>query len=60
MTEGKLYCTSCNYQFVPKTGKVPDSCPYCEKKGGIEKTKQVQDLINEVVDDNAEIAKRHV
>lgn len=48
MITGKLYCTSCNYQFVPKTEKTPNRCPYCDKVGTIEKVAQMQDLIDEV------------
>lgn len=44
----KLYCTSCNYQFVPKTDKLPDKCPYCDRAGTLEKATQAQDLIDEV------------
>ena len=44
----KLYCTSCNYQFVPKTGKMPDRCPYCDKTGTVEKVAEVQDIIDDV------------
>ena len=44
----KLYCTSCNYQFVPKTEKVPDRCPYCDRLGTVEKVMQMQDLLDDV------------
>ncbi len=44
----KLYCTSCSYQFVPKTGKMPTRCPYCDRTGTVEKASQMQDIIDEV------------
>ena len=50
----KLYCTSCNYQFVPKTEKVPDRCPYCDKLGTVEKVMQMQDLLDDVGRETAE------
>ncbi|MBI2142641.1 hypothetical protein HYU15_04110 [Candidatus Woesearchaeota archaeon] len=43
----KLHCTNCNYQFTPKTGKMPSRCPYCDKSGTVEKVKQMQEWIDE-------------
>ena len=54
----KLYCTSCNYQFVPKTDKTPNRCPYCDKLGTIEKANQMQDLIDEVSRETGEREER--
>ena len=53
-TTMKLYCTSCNYQFAPKTDKLPKRCPYCDKIGTIEKVAQMQDLIDDVGRQEAE------
>ncbi|MBI1969099.1 hypothetical protein HYS48_00255 [Candidatus Woesearchaeota archaeon] len=25
----RYICRKCNYQFTPKTGKIPNKCPYC-------------------------------
>ena len=58
MPLGKLYCTSCNYQFVPKTDKMPNRCPYCDKIGTVEKVAQMQDLIDEVGRNEAEKEER--
>lgn len=54
----KLYCTSCNYQFEPKTEKVPNRCPYCNKVGSIEKASQMQDFIDEVSRQDTEKEER--
>ena len=54
----KLYCTSCNYQFVPKTEKVPNRCPYCDKLGTVEKVMQMQDLLDDVGRETAEKEER--
>ena len=54
----KLYCTSCNYQFFPKTEKTPSRCPYCDKAGSIEKVTQMQDLIDEVSQTDVEKEER--
>ena len=56
---GKLYCTSCNYQFVPKTDKTPNRCPYCDKLGTIEKASQMQDLIDDVSRETVEKEDRN-
>ena len=58
MMTGKLYCTNCNYQFTPKTGHVPNRCPYCDKTGTIEKVMQMQDLIDDVGRQEAEKEER--
>ncbi len=58
MANEKLYCTSCNYQFVPKTDKMPDKCPYCDRPGTLEKVKQMQDLIDDVVKETSEREER--
>ena len=42
-----LQCTNCNYKFEPR-GKTPHKCPYCDKEGTLEKTKSIQDFIDEV------------
>ncbi len=54
----KLYCTSCNYQFVPKTEKVPNRCPYCDRLGTVEKVMQMQDLLDDVGRETAEKEER--
>ncbi len=52
----KYFCTKCSYTFRPKvTGKVPDRCPYCDKKGVIEKVKSMQEWIDEVETTDREI-----
>jgi len=53
-----MYCTSCNYQFVPKTEATPKRCPYCDKPGTIEKASQMQDLIDEVTRETSEREER--
>ncbi len=47
MAEGKVICSHCNYGFVPKTGKAPQRCPYCDRTGTLQKSKQMQDWIDE-------------
>ncbi len=59
MTTYKFYCTSCNYQFAPKTEKLPKRCPYCDKVGTIEKASQMQDLIDEVSRETTEKEERN-
>jgi len=54
----RMYCTSCNYQFVPKTEATPKRCPYCDKPGTIEKASQMQDLIDEVTRETSEREER--
>lgn len=54
----KLYCTNCNYQFAPKTDKMPNRCPYCDKLGTIEKASQMQDLIDDVSRETVEKEER--
>lgn len=54
----KLYCTNCNYQFVPKTDNMPARCPYCDKTGTLEKATQAQDFIDEVTRETAEREER--
>jgi len=46
----KLHCINCNYQYTPKTGKVPSKCPYCSKDGTLEKVKDIQGWIDELAD----------
>ncbi|MBI2141554.1 hypothetical protein HYU16_03970 [Candidatus Woesearchaeota archaeon] len=58
MNVGRLYCTSCNYQFVPKTDKMPTRCPYCDKDGTLEKATQAQDLIDEISRETVEREER--
>ncbi len=58
MLNSKLYCTSCNYQFAPKTDKLPARCPYCDKSGTVRKASQMQDLIDEVAMETSEKEER--
>ncbi len=30
MIMAQYICKMCNYQFIPRSGKVPTKCPYCE------------------------------
>ncbi len=46
----KLHCTNCNYEFTPKSGKIPLKCPYCDKTETIEKVKEMQEWIDELDD----------
>ena len=43
----KLNCTNCNYQYTPKSEKIPARCPYCDKTGTVEKVKEMQEWIDE-------------
>lgn len=48
MADSQVNCSSCNYKFVPKTGKLPQRCPYCDRVGTLQKAKQMQDWLDEV------------
>ncbi len=47
----KVICSNCNYNFIPRTGKIPPRCPYCDKTGTLQKSKKVQDWLDEINDD---------
>jgi hypothetical protein len=43
-----LHCEHCNYKFEPKGGIIPKKCPYCDREGTLQKSKSMQDWIDEV------------
>lgn len=48
----EVICSNCNYKFSPKTGVFPKRCPYCDKVGTLQKSKQMQDFLDEVSSDD--------
>ncbi len=54
----KLHCTNCNYQFTPRSGKVPVKCPYCDRQGSVEKIKEVQEWLDEITGEEDEKSMR--
>ena len=50
----RLQCSNCNYKFQPRADKVPHKCPYCDKEGGLEKAKTMQDWIDGVATETHE------
>ncbi|MBI2134125.1 hypothetical protein HYU11_05600 [Candidatus Woesearchaeota archaeon] len=54
----KVHCTNCNYQYSPRSGKMPSKCPYCDKQGSIEKIKEMQQWIDEIADEEVEKSSR--
>ncbi len=49
IAEIKYYCTSCNYKFFRPSGfEAVHVCPFCGKRGTIEKEMTASDLISSV------------
>ena len=44
----KLICNNCGYQYESAQERLPSKCPYCDKPGTLQRTKNMQDLIDEV------------
>ena len=42
----QLICSSCNYKF--SSFRMPLNCPYCGKKGTVNREESVDDILKEV------------
>ena len=51
MNMTRFHCKMCNYKFVPKTGKMPDRCPYCSKTGGLVRLQTTNEIIKTASDE---------
>ena len=48
MAMDEMECTNCEYRFTPKAA-APNACPYCAKRGTLQRVKKMQDWLDEAV-----------
>ena len=47
---GSYKCTACNYKFESTTYKIDKVCPFCSRKGTVEKVKTASEILREIDD----------